>query len=128
MHPGLGKDFDDVFATRLREADEFYRSVTPPAIGEDRARVHAPGAGGHALDQAVLLLRRRHLARGAPLHPLLPEPERKTRNQDWFHMLNDDVISMPDKWEYPWYAAWDLAFHCSRSRRSTPTSPSSSSS
>ena len=44
-------------------------------------------------------------------HPLLGQTGR-TRNQDWYHMVNDDVISMPDKWEYPWYAAWDLAFHC----------------
>ena len=59
--------------------------------------------------------------------PLYPNQTTQIRNRDWFHMVNDDVISMPDKWEYPWYAAWDLAFHASRSRWSTSTSPSSSS-
>ena len=48
---------------------------------------------------------------------------RNSRNSDWYHMLNEDIISMPDKWEYPWYAAWDLAFHTLRCRSWTPTSP-----
>ena len=59
----------------------------------------------------------------------LQRPARPVRNRDWSHMMNDDVISMPDKWEYPWFAAWDLAFHCDRAvAPSTSISPSSSSS
>ena len=68
---------------------------------------------GHAVVEAVLLLRPRHLAARAPA-PTRCALRRGagTRNEAWFHMVNHDVISMPDKWEYPWYAAWDLAFHC----------------
>ena len=107
-------DFDAVFAARLAEADAFYAALTPPAVAKDadRANVHAPGAGRHAVDQAVLLLRPGPVARRTRRRAHLPPQQRKrVRNADWFHMYNDDIISMPDKWEYPWYAAWDLAFH-----------------
>jgi hypothetical protein len=106
----FGKAFDDVFAARLREADEFYRSVTPPSVGEDAARVMRQAIAGmlwskqyyHWDGDAWLEEHRAH-----PLH----RGSGEFRNREWFHMINDDIISMPDKWEYPWYAAWDLAFH-----------------
>ena len=88
-------------------------SIDPHAgVGQRGRRArHAPGLRGDLLDKAVLFLRRQHVAararRGSvPLADAVP-----VRNREWFHMVNDDVISMPDKWEYPWYAAWDLAFH-----------------
>ena len=106
----FGKAFDDVFAARLREADEFYRSVTPRSVGEDAARVMRQAIAGmlwskqyyHWDGDAWLEEHRAH-----PLH----RGSGEFRNREWFHMINDDIISMPDKWEYPWYAAWDLAFH-----------------
>ena len=106
----FGQAFDDILATRLREADEFYKSVTPASITKDEASVMRQALAGmlwskqyYAFDgDAWLEEHRAH-----PLH----HGSREFRNRDWFHMINDDIISMPDKWEYPWYAAWDLAFH-----------------
>ena len=93
-----------------------------------RGARHASGARRDALEQAVLLLRRRRWLAEHGVDPLAVDTG-GVRNADWDHMENADVISMPDKWEYPWYAAWDLAFHAvALSRWSTPTSPRSSSS
>ena len=103
-------DFDDTFAARLREADEFYAALTPPAADTDRAAVMRQGFAGMLWSKQAYLydvgvwLEDRGMARAVG-------PSTGMRNRDWFHMLNTDVISMPDKWEYPWYAAWDLAFH-----------------
>jgi hypothetical protein len=106
----FGKDFDAVFADRLREADEFYKSVTPSSVSEDAANVMRQGIAGMLWSKQYFFfdgdnwLDEHH---SNPLHT----GYRSARNSEWFHMLNEDVISMPDKWEYPWYAAWDLAFH-----------------
>ncbi len=106
----FGKQFDKVFADRLREADEFYKSVTPPSASEDAARVMRQALAGMLWSKQFFFfdgdnwLDEHH---SNPLHT----GYRNSRNSDWYHMLNEDIISMPDKWEYPWYAAWDLAFH-----------------
>ena len=106
----FGKPFDDVFADRLREADEFYKSVTPPSVSEDAANVMRQALAGMLWSKQFFFfdgdnwLDEHH---SNPLH----RGYRNARNSEWFHMLNRDIISMPDKWEYPWYAAWDLAFH-----------------
>jgi hypothetical protein len=106
----FGKEFDEVFADRLREADEFYKSVTPPSLSEDAANVMRQAIAGMLWSKQFFFfdgdnwLDEHH---SNPLHG----GYRNARNSEWFHMLNKDVISMPDKWEYPWYAAWDLAFH-----------------
>jgi mannosylglycerate hydrolase MGH1-like protein len=106
----FGKQFDEVFADRLREADEFYKSVTPPSVGEDQAKVMRQAIAGMLWSKQFFFfdgdnwLDEHH---SNPLHT----GYRASRNSEWFHMLNEDIISMPDKWEYPWYAAWDLAFH-----------------
>jgi hypothetical protein len=106
----FGRQFDDVFAERLREADEFYGSVTPPSVSEDAAHVMRQALAGMLWTKQFFFfdgdnwLDEHH---SNPLH----SGYRSARNSEWFHMLNEDVISMPDKWEYPWYAAWDLAFH-----------------
>ena len=102
-----------IVAARRAEADEFYAAITPDAVERRRGERDAPGAGRDAVVEAVVLLRPRRLVAGAPTPTRCASPERLgTRNAAWFHMLNHDVISMPDTWEYPWYAAWDLAFHC----------------
>jgi len=106
----FGESFEKTFNERLREADEFYASVTPPSMGIDAAQVMRQALAGmlwskqyYYWDADVWL--EEHNAH--PLH----HGSRHFRNREWFHMVNDHVISMPDKWEYPWYAAWDLAFH-----------------
>lgn len=106
----FGKVFDEIFATRLSEADEFYRSVTPPSVSGDEANVMRQALAGMLWTKQYYYFDAdkwldEHLA-----HPLHGHT-RQIRNREWFHMVNDHVISMPDKWEYPWYAAWDLAFH-----------------
>ena len=105
-------DFDAVFAQRLAEADAFYAALTPPGLDADRASVLRQALAGMLWTKQYFyydldLWLDEH---GAGAH--LPAQARKhVRNADWSHMFNDDIISMPDKWEYPWYAAWDLAFH-----------------
>ena len=105
--------FDEIFAQRIREADEFYADLQADIADADARAGPAPGAGRHDLEQAVLLLRRAALARrrSDAARPAAPNA-RHGRNADWQHLNNADILSMPDKWEYPWYAAWDLAFHC----------------
>jgi hypothetical protein len=107
---GIGADFDAIFAARLEEADEFYRSVTPPSVSADQANVMRQALAGMLWSKQFFFfdgdnwLDEHH---SNPLH----SGYHASRNSEWFHMLNEDIISMPDKWEYPWYAAWDLAFH-----------------
>src|SRR5271155_3477877 len=103
-------NFDEIFAARLDEADEFYRSITPPAISPDAANVMRQALAGMLWSKQHYYLDADQWLNERRANPLTPG-SRHSRNQEWFHMLNDDIISMPDKWEYPWYAAWDLAFH-----------------
>ncbi len=107
----LGEPFDEIFRARLAEADTFYDSITPDNLTEDQGRVLRQALAGmlwskqaYQFDVDVWLQEHHD-------NPLLGLPRAKVRNEDWYHMMNNDVISMPDKWEYPWYAAWDLAFH-----------------
>ena len=107
---GFGKEFDQTFAARLQEADEFYRSVTPPSVSPDAASVMRQAIAGMLWSKQFYFFDGDNWLdehRSNPLHA----GYRNTRNSEWFHMVNEDIISMPDKWEYPWYAAWDLAFH-----------------
>jgi hypothetical protein len=106
----FGKAFDAVFADRLREADEFYKSVTPPSVNADAASVMRQAIAGMLWSKQFFFFDGDNWLdehNSNPLH----SGYRAARNSEWFHMLNRDIISMPDKWEYPWYAAWDLAFH-----------------
>ena len=107
---GFG-DFDKVFAARLGEADEFYDRITPKNLSEDEKRVHRQALAGMLWSKQFYYfdLDKWLLEHGS--HPILNAGSKKVRNTEWFHMFNADVISMPDKWEYPWYAAWDLGFH-----------------
>src|SRR4030095_14996542 len=109
---GLGTDFDDVFAKRLQEADEFYATVVPSALPPDSSNVMRQALGGLLWSKQFYHYVVRDWLKGDPRQPAPPAERRFGRNWQWSHLYNSDVISMPDKWEYPWYAAWDLAFHC----------------
>ena len=107
---GFGPEFEKILAARLREADEFYRSVTPPSVSPDQADVMRQAIAGMLWSKQFYFFDGDNWLdehRSNPLHA----GYRASRNSEWFHMVNEDIISMPDKWEYPWYAAWDLAFH-----------------
>jgi hypothetical protein len=106
----FGPEFDAIFAARLKEADEFYRSVTPPSISPDAANVMRQALAGMLWSKQFFFFDGDSWLEEHNSHPL-HHGYRNARNSEWFHMVNQDVISMPDKWEYPWYAAWDLAFH-----------------
>jgi hypothetical protein len=102
--------FDRTFASRLSEADEFYRSVTPPSVSPDQANVMRQALAGMLWSKQFYFFDGDQWLKEHYASPLQPG-SKQFRNRDWYHMLNEDIISMPDKWEYPWYAAWDLAFH-----------------
>ena len=107
----FGAGFDDVFAARAREADAFYDVVMPASLSEDQRRVMRQALAGMLWSKQHYFLAVDSWLEGHGANPFLGQRATTSRNADWYHMLNDDVISMPDKWEYPWYAAWDLAFH-----------------
>ena len=106
----FGDSFEKVFADRLREADEFYRSVTPPSVGEDKTNVMRQALAGMLWSKQYFFFDGYNWLNEHNSNPL-HSGYKNSRNSDWYHMFNEDIISMPDKWEYPWYAAWDLAFH-----------------
>jgi Mannosylglycerate hydrolase MGH1-like glycoside hydrolase domain len=106
----FGPEFDSTLAARLQEADEFYRSVTPPSVSPDAANVMRQAIAGMLWSKQFFFFDGHSWLEEHHSHPL-HTGYRNSRNSEWFHMLNEDIISMPDKWEYPWYAAWDLAFH-----------------
>jgi hypothetical protein len=109
---GVGADFESVFAARKREADEFYDTVIPASLSDDARMVQRQALGGLLWSKQYYHYVVKYWLEGDPDQPAPPDSRRHGRNHEWSHMYNADVISMPDKWEYPWYAAWDLAFHC----------------
>jgi Glycosyl hydrolase family 63 C-terminal domain len=104
-------NFDQIFADRLSDADEFYERITPRSLSEDERRVHRQALAGMLWSKQYYYFDVDRWLEEHHAHPLAGEDRHAARNSEWFHMLNKDIISMPDKWEYPWYAAWDLAFH-----------------
>jgi hypothetical protein len=108
----LGKEFDEVFAARLREADEFYEALHPAGADAEVRNVQRQAFAGMLWSKQYYYYDVRRWLRGDVAQPDPPAPRHHGRNSDWKHLFNEDIISMPDKWEYPWYAAWDLAFHC----------------
>ncbi len=106
----FGRDFAETLAARVGEADEFYKSVTPPSVSADAAAVMRQALAGMLWSKQYYFWDGDSWLEEHFAHPL-HHGSREFRNRDWFHMVNEDIISMPDKWEYPWYAAWDLAFH-----------------
>lgn len=112
-----GRSFDAMFDLRLREADEFYTTVGSPDPGfppltRDAQNVLRQALGGMLWSKQYYHYVVRDWLHGDPASPPPPPARMEGRNHDWPHLYNADVVSMPDKWEYPWYAAWDLAFHC----------------
>jgi hypothetical protein len=107
---GFGS-FDRVFDARIGDANEFYQRITPQALSEDQRRVHRQALAGMLWGKQFYYFDLEQWLTEHKSHPVLESAQAGVRNTEWFHMLNADVISMPDKWEYPWYAAWDLAFH-----------------
>ncbi len=103
--------FDAVMSSRIADADEFYLRITPGSLNEDERRVHRQALAGMMWGKQFYYFDLERWLTEHKSHPLLATARSGVRNTDWFHMLNADIISMPDKWEYPWYAAWDLAFH-----------------
>jgi len=103
--------FDRLFEDRLADANEFYHRITPGNFSDDERRVHRQALAGMLWSKQYYYFDLDRWLTEHNAHPLLGSGHASARNADWFHMLNSDVISMPDKWEYPWYAAWDLAFH-----------------
>jgi hypothetical protein len=107
----FGREFEAGFAQRIAEADEFYATVIPKALSADARSVMRQALAGLLWSKQFYHYHVRRWLEGDPACPP-PPPERLSgRNREWLHLYTEDVISMPDKWEYPWFAAWDLAFH-----------------
>jgi hypothetical protein len=107
----FGRAFEATLARRRREADEFYARFEQSAPSEDARRVMRQAFAGLLWSKQFYQLDVKRWLAGDPTEPTPPAGRRQGRNHAWGHLYNEDVISMPDKWEYPWYAAWDLAFH-----------------
>ena len=108
----LGRSWDSALEVRRREADEFYTSLTPAGATQEVALVLRQALAGMLWSKQLYRYDVDRWLEGDPAYPPPPEIRKQGRNAAWRHLNNHDVISMPDKWEYPWYAAWDLAFHC----------------
>jgi hypothetical protein len=104
--------FENTFALRRREADEFYATVVPQDLSTDAQSVMRQGLAGMLWSKQFYHYVIKDWLEGDPTCPPPPPERLQGRNHEWTHLYNADVLSMPDKWEYPWYAAWDLAFHC----------------
>jgi hypothetical protein len=108
----FGDDFDRIFSERKLEADEFYSTVIPQDLSQDAQGVMRQSFAGLLWSKQFYHYVVKQWLEGDPGQPAPPRERLRGRNHEWPHLYNSDVISMPDKWEYPWYAAWDLAFHC----------------
>jgi hypothetical protein len=107
----FGAEFEQAFAARRQDADEFYAAVIPRHLGADARRVMRQALGGLLWSQQWYHYDVRRWLAGDPTQPAPPPGRAGGRNHGWTHLYNEDVVSVPDKWEYPWYASWDLAFH-----------------
>jgi hypothetical protein len=107
----LERDFEKIFAARIAEADEFYASRTPQTLSADAKNVYRQAFAGLMWSKQFYHYDVRMWLDGDPAGPVPPAERLTGRNHDWTHLNNLDVLSMPDNWEFPWYAAWDLAFH-----------------
>ena len=111
-HANAFTDFDSIFDRRIAEADGYYQSIIPQTLSADERNVMRQSLGGLLWSKQFYHYVVKEWLDGDPNQPP-PPPERLSgRNCKWGHLYNEDVLSMPDKWEYPWFAAWDLAFHC----------------
>ncbi len=108
----LGREFESIFATRQQEADAFYQHITPFELSEDLRNVQRQAFAGMLWSKQFYNYSIEDWLKGDPNGTPPPSERKRGRNREWFHFYSDDILSMPDKWEYPWFAAWDLAFHC----------------
>ena len=106
------QDADALFDLRRREADQFYAELHPGSLGPDERQIMRQALAGMLWNKQYYHYIVRDWLDGDPGQPPPPEARKRGRNRNWRHLYNARVMSMPDKWEYPWYAAWDLAFHC----------------
>src|SRR5438093_4212358 len=105
-------DFDQIMAKRVAEADEFYCELQPRNLSDDERAVQRQAFAGMLWSKQFYAYDVEQWLHGDPAQPPPPPERLDGRNSEWVHLNNQDVLSIPDKWEYPWYAAWDLAFHC----------------
>ena len=112
QHPTAFKNFEKIFRQRLTEADEFYESVQAPGLNDEEKRLQRLSLAGLLWSKQFFYYNVEQWLQGDPGSPTPPSSRLLGRNHAWQHVNNYDLISMPDKWEYPWYAGWDLAFHC----------------
>jgi len=108
----FGQAFDAILTKRKKEADEFYEQLAPACHSDDARRVQRQAFAGLLWSKQFYHYDVSRWLAGDPAGPPPPPERLRGRNSDWTHLYNADVLSMPDKWEFPWYAAWDLAFHC----------------
>ena len=107
----FGDGFENVFVSRKQDADDFYRTVIPAKLNSDEANVMRQALAGMLWSKQFYLYDIDKWLSEHGAGPFNPLHRHAPRNEEWHHMFNGDIISMPDKWEYPWYASWDLAFH-----------------
>ncbi|GGH05048.1 MGH1-like glycoside hydrolase domain-containing protein [Mucilaginibacter phyllosphaerae] len=105
-------DFDEMVSSRVQEADEFYQALHPQNNHEDTARIQRQAFAGMLWNKQFYYYNIHQWLAGDPAEAAPPAERQHQRNSKWEHFNSQDIISMPDKWEYPWFAAWDLAFHC----------------
>ena len=108
----FGESFEQLVSIRHQEADEFYRSIAPFNMSEDERSIQRQAFAGMLWSKQYYRFDVSRWLQGDPTQPVPPEGHQEGRNYQWKHLDADDIISMPDKWEYPWFAAWDTAFHC----------------
>ncbi len=108
---GIDGSFDATFAQRAAEADRFYDALDPFPSGPEQHALQRRALAGMLWSKQFYFYIVRDWLRGDPLQPPPPPEHKRGRNSTWMHLYNDDIIAMPDTWEFPWYAAWDLAFH-----------------
>lgn len=107
----FNSEFNSLFVTRQQEADEFYQRITPEAISPDIRNFQRQAFAGMLWSKQFYYYDVEKWLDGDKNAPQPPQKRKQGRNREWFHLNNEDILSMPDKWEYPWFAAWDLAFH-----------------
>ncbi|MDF5736439.1 MULTISPECIES: MGH1-like glycoside hydrolase domain-containing protein [unclassified Nostoc] len=107
----VDQEFDTIFSERQQEADKFYQRVTPFPLSEDMRNVQRQAFAGMLWGKQYYHYVLEDWLKGDRNTPPPPPEREQGRNREWFHLYNEDILSMPDKWEYPWFAAWDLAFH-----------------
>ncbi|HYV95315.1 MAG TPA: glucosidase [Chitinophagales bacterium] len=105
-------DFDSIFQKRIEEADEFYSELQQGIVSDDEKCVQRQAFAGMLWSKQFYYYDVEHWLTGDPGQPPPPEERLQGRNREWTHLNNTDILSMPDKWEFPWFASWDLAFHC----------------